>query len=379
MPFASDWDEAGTYPPELHKKFAKAGLLYAVARYALKPHGHKYGKPSFGDTDLDFDEFDEFHDIILYDELARCGTGGVVAATVVSLAIAIPPILWVGTEEMRARVVPGLLNGDKIICLCITEPYVGSDVAAIRTQAVPTQDGSGFLISGEKKFITSGIKADYYVVAVRTGKQGVDGISLMLLEKGMPGLSARRLKTQGWLSSNTALVMMDNVKVPRESLIGEINKGFLPIMHQFNRERFMGIISVCRMMRMCIEDSVKFARQRKTFGRRLIDHQVIRHKIMDMGRMVETTYALLELLAFEMKRGVEPRLISGHIALLKAHATKCVEVCAREASQILGGASYLRHGIGERVERIYREVRVNAIGGGSEEVMIDLASKQSQL
>jgi len=164
MPFASDWDEAGTYPPELHKKFAKAGLLYAVARYALKPHGHKYGKPSFGDTDLDFDEFDEFHDIILYDELARCGTGGVVAATVVSLAIAIPPILWVGTEEMRARVVPGLLNGDKIICLCITEPYVGSDVAAIRTQAVPTQDGSGFLISGEKKFITSGIKADYYVV-----------------------------------------------------------------------------------------------------------------------------------------------------------------------------------------------------------------------
>ncbi len=195
----------------------------------------------------------------------------------------------------------------------------------------------------------------------------------------MPGLQSRRLKTQGWWSSNTALVTMDSVRVPPSALIGEENQGFLPIMFQFNKERYMGIISTTRFARVCIEDAVKHGRQRQTFGKRLMDHQVLRHKVVEMARMVEANQAHMEILAYQMKNGMDQRELSKYMGLLKVQCTKTLEFCAREASQILGGASYIRGGVGERVERIYREVRVNAIGGGSEEVMMDLVAKQAKL
>ncbi len=201
IPYCHQWDESGTYPPELHTKLAAAGLTYAASRYALKPYGNKFGKPKFGDTGLDFDEFDEFHDVILADELSRTGCGGIIAAVFVSLAISIPPLMLVGSENMQNRIVPDLLAGRKIICLAISEPYIGSDVAGLKTTAekvngpAPGVDVNNpstsaedksyhYVINGAKKFITSGVKADYFVVAVRTGAPGVGGISLIMLEKG---------------------------------------------------------------------------------------------------------------------------------------------------------------------------------------------------
>jgi len=216
-------------------------------------------------------------------------------------------------------------------------------------------------------------------VAVRTGEEGYSGISLLLLEKGMPGFNVRRLRTQGWWSSNTAYLTFDNVKVPAKNIIGEENNGFLYIMFNFNRERFGAAAQANRYARVCVEEAIKYARKRKTFGKRLIDHQVIRHKIAEMARHIESTHALIEILCYQLNNNVSDRAIGGHLALAKVQATTTFEFCCREASQILGGASYIRGGIGERIERLYREVRVMAIGGGSEEIMRDLAMRQAKL
>jgi len=196
---------------------------------------------------------------------------------------------------------------------------------------------------------------------------------------GLPGFTVRRLKTQGWWSSNTAHLIFEDVKVPAKYIIVQENAGFLPIMLNFNHERFISIVGACRASRLAIEESIRFARQRKTFGKRLIDHQVIRHKIAEMAMRVDSLQAALEDLAFQMERKTSPDLIAGPISLQKVMSTKTVEFCAREASQIFGGNSYLRTGVGSGVERLYREVRVIAIGGGSEEVMLDLAMRQARL
>jgi len=190
----------------------------------------------------------------------------------------------------------------------------------------------------------------------------------------------RRLPTQGWWVSSTAFINFDNVKVPAINLIGRENEGFKMIMNNFNHERFVLAALSNRYARCCLEDSIKYARLRSTFGQHLIKHQVIRHKIAEMATRVEATHCLLEQICYQWKCATpnESR-ITAAIALVKVQATKTHEYCAREASQILGGASYLRSGPGQRIERLYREVRVSAIGGGSEEIMIDLAMKQSKL
>jgi len=282
-----------------------------------------------------------------------------------------------GSPEMKQRVVKDVLQGRKTICLCITEPYGGSDVASVRTTAV--RQGDYYVVNGEKKFITGALKADFFTVAVRTGGPGMMGISLLLLEKDMPGLNVRRQATQGWLSSNTGYITMEDVKVPVSNLIGQENKGFLYVMYNFNGERYFMAVSCARFARVCLEESVMFARKRMTFGKALSKQQVIRHKIADMARKIESLQSLLELICFNLDRGCPDEVIGGTIALAKVEATQCYEFCAREASQILGGNSYLRSGIGERVERLYREVRVNAIGGGSEEIMKELSMNFAKL
>eukprot|EP01127_Copromyxa_protea_P010106 TRINITY_DN2435_c0_g1_i1.p1 TRINITY_DN2435_c0_g1~~TRINITY_DN2435_c0_g1_i1.p1 ORF type:complete len:410 (-),score=99.70 TRINITY_DN2435_c0_g1_i1:29-1258(-) len=363
VPNVEEWEENQDYPRDLHRKCYEAGIYGAIWP---KQYG---GTPP--------ENFDIFHELIYWDELARATPGGALAACFLTIKIALPPILYMGPRWMKEQVAPEIISGKKIIALCITEPQVGSDVSGLTTTAV--RDGDDYIINGQKKFITSGMKADYFTVAVRTGKEGMGGISLFLVDAHAPGIRVRKLKTQGWLSSNTAHVLFDEVRVPAKNLIGQENMGFLAIMLNFNHERFTGIVMTNRGSRNCIEDAIAYARVRSTFGQRLIDHQVIRHKIAEMATRVEGIQAQIEQLAFQMKQGVDPRLLGGPLALLKVQATKAAEFCAREASQIFGGNSYLRSGPGARVERTYREVRVGAIGGGSEEVMLDLAMKQARL
>lgn len=367
-PFVGEWEEAGTYPKELHEEAYKAGILAATWP---KEFGGTPPDPSLPEG------YDAFHDLILIDELCRCGGGGILWAVFFCFGIALPPILTVGSQYLKERVARDVITGRKIMSLAVTEPYAGSDVANLQTTAV--KQGSVYIVNGEKKFITSGTKADYFTVAVRTGGPGMKGVSLLLVEKDMPGITIRRMKTQGWWTSATTFITFEDVQVPLENLIGKENDGFRPIMHNFNHERFVFAAMANRFSRVCLEDAIKYAKTRQTFGSRLIDHSVIRWKIAEMARQIESTHALLEQIAYQIKCKVDDKHLGGPIALLKVHATKVMEYCTREASQILGGASCIRGGQGERIERLYREVRQHAIAGGSEEVLADLAVRQANL
>ena len=354
-PFVEEWEEAGEFPRELYKKAGDFGLL-----------GMGYPE-QYGGT---FEGIDIFHGIVTSEELAQ-GSGGI-AASLLSLNISLPLILALGTEEQKEKYITPVIAGDKIACLGVTEPSGGSDVAGIKTKAI--RDGSDYILNGSKMFITSGMRADYYVIACRTGGPGTSGISAIVVEKGTPGFTQTPLKKMGWLASDTAVLYFDDCRVPAENLIGGENSGWAGIMSNFSQERLGLAAGMNAYSQICIDQSVAWARDRMTFGKPLIENQVIRHKLSEMSRMVNATKAYMELLTWRVMNGEKP---TADLSLLKVQASKTMEYCAREAMQILGGAGYLRANSGPgKVERIYREVRVNAIGGGSEEIMLDLAAKQ---
>ncbi|ATQ41739.1 acyl-CoA dehydrogenase family protein [Caulobacter mirabilis] len=350
MPHVNDWDEAGEFPRELYRKASDVGLL------RLGWPEEYGGVPS-----------DPFMSIVTSQEMARHGAGGVNASLMVH-GIGLPPIRRLGSQAMKDRIIPEVLSGEKIIALGITEPSGGSDVANLKTTA--RRDGDHYVVNGSKMFITGGMRADYYTVAVRTGGEGAGGVSLLLIERDREGFSRTPLKKQGWWASDTAALYFDDVRVPVENLIGQENRGFAGIMENFNGERIGMSAGAIGFSKVCLEDAISWAQERVTFGKRLADHQVIRHKLADMYKRINATQSWLELLAWRIQQGESP---IAEIALLKVQATETMEYCAREAMQVMGGNGYMR---GSRVERIYREVRVNAIGGGSEEIMRDLAARQ---
>jgi acyl-CoA dehydrogenase len=352
-PYAHEWDEAGEFPRALYEKAAGIGLL------GLGFPEEYGGVPA-----------DQFMKIVASQELARAGAGGV-GASLMSHTIGSPPIARAARPEIKARVLPEVLAGRKISALAITEPSGGSDVANLRTRA--HRIGDHYVVSGEKTFITSGMRADYLTVAVRTGGEGAGGVSLLLIEGNTPGLSRTELKKMGWWASDTATLHFDDCRVPAENLIGEEGHGFRLIMQNFNSER-MGMAASCTAYaRVCVEEAIAYAKERKTFGKPIAQHQVIRHKIVDMMQRVVASQAMLETLAWRLGQGESP---VAEICMMKNMATQTMAFCASEAVQIFGGAGFMR---GAKVERIYREVKVNAIGGGTEEIMKDLASRQMGL
>ena len=352
-PFAEEWDEAGHIPIALWPKAAAVGLL-----------GLGYPE-EFGGTS---EGIDVWHSWITNEELARIGVGGIPASLMVH-GIGLPPVINWGSQALKEMVAPPVLAGEKHISLGITEPGGGSDVAQLATTAV--RDGDHYVVNGSKTYITGGMRADWVSTAVRTGGEGAGGVSMLLIPTDAEGFSRTALdRKQGWWASDTATLYFDNVRVPVENLIGEQNRGFLVIMTNFNAERMAMASGMEALGRVCLEEAVAWARERRTFGRRLADHQVIRHKIAQMKQKLNATQAYIRI-CFEAIQAGNPN--PGDIALLKVQASETMEFCAREAMQILGGIGYMR---GNRVERIYREVRVNAIGGGSEEIMRDLAARQ---
>ena len=358
-------------PKAFYKKCAEAGILAA----AVGEWPEKYAGPA----PVEGGAWDAFHGAITVDELCRCASGGLVWGIVGGLGIGLPPVLHFGSEELQQKVAPGCLAGEKFICLAITEPYAGSDVASIRCTAVKDPSGKFYVVNGEKKWITNGVFADYFTVAVRTGAAGMDGISLLVVERG-PGVTTTQMQCMGVWASGTTYITFEDVKVPVENLIGEENQGFKYIMSNFNQERMGIVYQALRFARVCLEESFLFAHTRKTFGKRLVDHPVIRAKLAEMARHVEATQAMADTLTYQITRIPAEHaglLLGGDTALLKVQATKTFELCAREAAQIFGGASYVRGGRGEKIERLYREVRAYAIPGGSEEIMADLAVRQA--
>jgi acyl-CoA dehydrogenase len=350
-PFVNEWDEAGEFPLDLYRKAGDLGL-FGIG------FDEEYGGLGIHDGLLF---------MILAEEVARCGAGGV-GAGLLSNYIGAPPIQHGGSDEVKEEILPGMLSGDLVCALAITEPSGGSDVANIKTKAV--RDGDHYIVNGQKTFITSGMRADYVTTAVRTGGDGASGVSLLAIPTAIPGYSTTKLEKMGWWASDTATLYFDDCRVPAKYLLGGENAGFQGTMENFNYERLFLIGGMVGAGRLCFDEALAWARERQTFGSRLADHQVIRHKLVEMDRMINATRAWTEQLAWRVTEGDKP---AAELAECKVQASLMLEFCAREAAQILGGASYIR---GNPVERIYREVRVNAIGGGSEEIMRDLAARQ---
>lgn len=356
-PHVTAWDAAGEFPRALYARAAELGLLGLGYPEELGGTPAPYGLR-----------------LAMWRALCRYGTSGGVQASLLSHNIALPPVVALASDEVKREVVPPVLAGEKIAALAITEPGGGSDVAALKTRA--RRDGGDYVVDGEKVFITSGMRADWITLAVRTGEagaKGASGISLLLVPGDSKGLSRTRLDKMGWLCSDTAQLRFDGVRVPKRYLLGGEGAGFRAIMGNFNGERIGISAGALGFAEACYDEALAWARQRKTFGHALVEHQVIRHKLVDMQQHIRATAAWLEQLAARADAGDTGSDWVGEICTLKNQATQTMQFCADAGVQILGGMGYMR---GTVCERIYREVKVITIGGGTEEIMKELAAKQ---
>ncbi|MEB0046243.1 MULTISPECIES: acyl-CoA dehydrogenase family protein [unclassified Pseudomonas] len=355
LPDIDQWEEAESFPRDLYLKAGAAGIL-----------GIGYPETLGGSH-----EGDLFARVAASEELMRCGSGGLVAG-LCSLDIGLPPILKWATPQVRDRVVPQVLAGEKISALAITEPSGGSDVANLQTRAV--RDGDYYRVSGSKTFITSGVRADFYTVAVRTGEPGFGGISLMLIEKGTPGFSVgRQLKKMGWWASDTAELFFDDCRVPVGNLIGVENMGFACIMGNFQNERLALALMANMTAQLALEESLKWARQREAFGKPIGKFQVLKHRLAEMATALEVSREFTYRQAAKMAAG---QSVIKEISMAKNFATDTADRITTDAVQILGGMGYMRESL---VERLYRDSRILSIGGGTREVMNEIISKQMGL
>ena len=355
-PYLDAWEEAGEFPRELYGKLGDMGWLgmgFDEAYGGIKaPMALKNA---------------------LSVTLARyTGSGGLLAG-LFSHTIGLPMIARHGSEALKQRIVPDVLAGRKISALGITEPGGGSDVANLRTTAI--RDGDHYVINGEKSFITSGMRADWITLAVSTDptSNGSAGISMVAVPGEARGLTKSKLSKMGWRCSDTAMLHFQDVRVPVANLIGEEGKGFKMIMTNFNAERLAIAAIALGSAQCCYDEALSWARDRKTFGKALVEHQVIRHKLVDMRMRIESTKAWLASVTERGDRGDAGADWVAQVCMLKNHATQAMQFCADQAVQILGGMGFMR---GTASERLYREVKVLTIGGGTEEIMKELAARQ---
>ena len=352
-PFVREWDEAGSFPRELYRRAAQMGLL-------------QLGYPeSLGGTPCAM----AFR-LAAAQEIARAGSGGLMAS-LFSHNIGLPPIVAHAHPALQQRIVPTVLTGEAIAALAITEPGGGSDVARLRTTA--RMDGDHWVIDGEKTFITSGLRADWLTVAVRTGGPGAGGISLIAVPGASPGLQRTELDKMGWWCSDTAHLRFEGVRVPADHLIGPENAGFRMIMANFNGERLLMSAGACAFAQVCLDEALDWARTRQTFGQPLVANQVVKHRLMDMRMRIRASEAMLQEVCARFEAHPNDPDTVADLCLLKNQATQTMQFCADAAVQTLGGMGYMR---GTKSERIYREVKVMMIGGGAEEIMKELAARQ---
>lgn len=355
-PHVSAWDDAGEIPRTLYGDAARLGLLGLGYPEAL------------GGTPAPWSARNA-----MSQTLARQGGSGGVMASLFSHNIGLPPLLAHGTPEQQAEIIPPVLRGEKIAALGITEPGGGSDVASLRTTA--RLDGSDYVVNGEKVFITSGMRADWIALAVRTNlqSQGASGISMLMVPGHLPGISRSPLRKMGWHCSDTAHLRFDGVRVPARYLLAQEGAGFRIIMGNFNGERLALAAMALGFALACFDEALSWARQRHTFGAALIERQAVRHKFMDMQMRIASSQAWVDALGARADAGDQGTEWVAQVCLLKNHATQTMQFCADAAVQLLGGMGYMH---GTTSERIYREVKVMMIGGGAEDIMKELAARQ---
>lgn len=350
-PHAHAWDVEGEFPRALYKSAADASLLGVGYAEALGGNG--------GDLT---------HALAVSEEMVLAGHSVGAVVGLGSHGIALPPLVKLGTPEQQQRFVVPTLRGDKISALAITEPSGGSDVASLKTTA--TRDGDGYVVTGEKAFITSGCRADFVVAAVRTGGPAHGGISLLVIERDTPGFSvSQKLDKMGWRASDTAILSFDHCRVPAENLIGAENAGFLAIMMNFVTERVYLAAQCVAISELSYQVSVTYAKGREAFGRNILGFQVIRHKLADMASRIAAARAITAEVTVRAVRGENPAALA---AMAKNTATDACSFVVDQAVQIHGGAGYLRESL---VERLYRDARLYPIGGGTREIMNEIIAK----
>ncbi|KAG7142771.1 Acyl-CoA dehydrogenase apdG like protein [Verticillium longisporum] len=374
LPHVQDWEIAATLPDGLYEQAAKDGLLMPMASGA-KVHPEWKGKyPIIGDVPAD--EWDGFHDLIIHDEFGRIGGIGVENGLVGGVTLAVPALQKFGSEKLKKTVVHDILSGRARIALAITEPEAGSDVQGLQTEARLSDDGSHFIVNGQKKWITSGMYSNYFLALVKE----TTGDMTLLVTPRTEGLTTRHMIMSGSTTAGTAFVDLDNVRVPIDMVVGERGKGFKYIVSNFNHERLFIGFQALRCARVCLEDSISYALSRETFGKKLIEHPVIRFKFANMSRETEALQSWIESLIYQLSQLAPAEadlLLAGTTAQLKAHSGIVLEHVVREAVQILGGIGLTRGGRGERVERIWRDVKAITVPGGSEEILLDLATRRA--
>jgi len=351
-PNALAWDEAGVVPREVLRRMGSLGWL--GLRYA----------PEHGGAGADM-----MTSVVFQEALSRSTSGGFVITVLVHTDMASPHLAHAGTAEQKARWLPAICRGECITAVAVTEPDAGSDVAALRTRAV--RDGGAWVLNGAKMFITNGVHADLNFVAARTGEAGARGISIFAVEKGTPGLRvSRALAKQGWLASDTAELAFENCRVPAANLLGEEDGGFYAIMRNFQTERIaLGAMAIGHCL-TALELTFRHVTQRQAFGAPLWDKQAIRQRMSMLAAKVEAARQFLYHCAWQVDRGIDN---VREVSMLKALTGELAGEVMYDCQQFHGGMGYMRE---SPIERLVRDARILAIGGGATEVMLEEVAKR---
>ncbi|MES2227762.1 MAG: acyl-CoA dehydrogenase family protein [Pseudomonadota bacterium] len=354
VPRAAAWEESGMVPREVMRQMG--GLGYLGVRYPEQ----------YGGSGLD-----TVYSAILAEELGRSTFGGFAVTVTVHTDMASPHLANFGSPEQLQRYLPPLIRGEKVCAVAVTEPDAGSDVAGIRTRAV--RDGDEWVINGSKMFITNGVHGDLYFVGAKTdlAAKGSRGISIFIVEKGTPGFRVgRTLKKSGWLCSDTAELVFENCRVPAANLLGGENKGFYQIMRNFQNERMVIGAAAMGEAARAIEMTVAYVRDRKAFGATLWDKQAIRQRLAMRAAQVEAGRALVYHAAWLDAQGKD---CVKEVSMVKALCGELVNEVLYDCQQFHGGFGYMREAA---IERMVRDARVEAIGGGATEVMLEEVAKR---
>ncbi|ODT33146.1 MAG: acyl-CoA dehydrogenase [Hydrogenophaga sp. SCN 70-13] len=355
VPFADGWEASGEIPISLFRELGELGFL------GMR-HPVEYGGGGLG----------PLASVVLGEELARSGYGGVASALTVHSDMSISHIAHRGSHEQKQKYLPDACAGRKVGAVCVTEPGAGSDVAGLRTRGERTADG-GWLINGSKTFITNGVHGDIYIVAARTDPEakGSRGISLFIVEKDNPGLKiTRQFDKHGWRSSDTAELFFDDLRLPADALLGEEGKGFYYIMGTFQNERLVVGALVSGTCARAIELTVDYVRQRQAFGKSLWDQQVVRNKLAWMASKAAAVRALTYQCALMIEQGKDT---VREVSMLKAFGAETLQEVVHTCLQLHGGTGFIT---GTPVERMARDARILTIGGGATEVMLEEVAKR---
>jgi len=352
-PYADEWEEAGEFPNWVFKRLGELGFL-----------GVHYPEEYGGEGG------DYLSGVVLAEEMMRCNSGGVALGVGVLTDMVCPLLHKIGSEDIKQRYLKPSLQGDKIGCLGISEPDAGSDVASIRTTA--KQDGDNWIINGQKIFITNGNRADFAIVVARDPEsEGSKGVTLFVVDTDTEGFSvSRKLDKVGMRSSDTAELAFQDCVVPDENRLGEVGQGFYSIMWELQPERLYGALSSVAGAQMTLDITIKYLKEREQFGRPIIKFQAVRHRLAELATELEAARQLSYHVASKINKGEFP---AKEISMAKYFATRVSFKIADEALQFHGGYGYTTE---YPIERIWRDSRLARIGGGTDEIMLEIISRQ---